>query len=943
MQRRVEDPVQMLRDVAPLPATERVPRLRALFAEDPRALCSTICDAVERLVVADVTLAQLGGMLAVELAEQAGADLERARAQRVLGQSLAYAGEFASALDCFQRSISLAEQAGLDMEAARARMSSIHALSEMGAHERARAAAHAARDTFQRLGEPRQAARVDANLGTVTLAHGRPAQALEYLTRARDALADEPVAAAQIDSNRGKALMLMDRHAEAGQVWEAALQTFLREDLPWAAAIVEGNLAELRARQGKLQMALEHFERTRQHLEQEAAPAELARLLTDHAEVLALSGLTHDAARIYREALPILESSGNRVETAKAALGLAEASLRLDRVADTQAHIEKAEQALNGLEQNLMRARAATLRAELLLRTNQFAEAESHALRALAYASDRPVSTTIARLTLGRINRAAGNWHEAREHIRCAAQSAAAVGVAALLAEVLQDRGELHAEMGRQDDALEDLKKAVRLIERVRGTLQSERFRTAFHARKLEAYDLLIALALTGSAPEKHLALAFETAERAKSRSLLEAARRTIVGSEPEAGEEGLAQLENHRATLDILYSQVADERFAEGASPPADRVHSIRELENEVAELESRLVLRRGGRGFFAAPMKLGEVQAALREQEALVQFCQVRDSFAAFVVRRQSVHVTSTLADMPAVTQAVDRVLFQIRRGLRTAHTGTRAQRALADARRELASLGALLLAPLREFLQDTRRLRLVPHGVLHAAPLHAAILNDRYLIEDFEIVFAPSASLSLRSEPARLAGMTHGLIVGVADERAPQIQDEVQSLATLMPGATLIANEDATVRNVREAVSGVDLLHLACHGQFSPDLPEASGVRLADRWWTVREIQRQRLRARLVTLSGCETGRTSVSRGDEVMGLLRSFLSAGAESLVLSQWTVADQSAVSLMRQFYERLLSPVSKLTYSEALRAAQLGQMAHTAHPAHWAAFLAMGG
>jgi len=130
--------------------------------------------------------------------------------------------------------------------------------------------------------------------------------------------------------------------------------------------------------------------------------------------------------------------------------------------------------------------------------------------------------------------------------------------------------------------------------------------------------------------------------------------------------------------------------------------------------------------------------------------------------------------------------------------------------------------------------------------------------------------------------------------------------------------------------------DIIHLACHGRFSPDRPLASGLKLADRWMTVRDIYALRLRASLVTLSGCDTGRAVVSGGDELTGLVRGFFAAGAASLIISLWVVNDEGATDLMADLYDAYQQGVSP---AAALRGAQRSFLAQEPHPAFWAPFI----
>jgi CHAT domain-containing protein len=93
--------------------------------------------------------------------------------------------------------------------------------------------------------------------------------------------------------------------------------------------------------------------------------------------------------------------------------------------------------------------------------------------------------------------------------------------------------------------------------------------------------------------------------------------------------------------------------------------------------------------------------------------------------------------------------------------------------------------------------------------------------------------------------------------------------------------------------------------------------------------------------VVLSACETGLGEVRNGEGVFGLRRAFVVAGAETLLMSLWQVADEATKDLMTSYYSRLAKGEAR---AEALRQAQLAMLkdAKTAHPFFWAAFISSG-
>jgi CHAT domain-containing protein len=92
-------------------------------------------------------------------------------------------------------------------------------------------------------------------------------------------------------------------------------------------------------------------------------------------------------------------------------------------------------------------------------------------------------------------------------------------------------------------------------------------------------------------------------------------------------------------------------------------------------------------------------------------------------------------------------------------------------------------------------------------------------------------------------------------------------------------------------------------------------------------------------LVVLSGCQTGLTSLSPGDEMMGLLRGFLAAGVPSLVLSLWAAHDAPTTEFMEVFYRQLSDGRSK---REAIARAYREMKERYADPYFWAPFFLMG-
>ncbi len=159
-------------------------------------------------------------------------------------------------------------------------------------------------------------------------------------------------------------------------------------------------------------------------------------------------------------------------------------------------------------------------------------------------------------------------------------------------------------------------------------------------------------------------------------------------------------------------------------------------------------------------------------------------------------------------------------------------------------------------------------------------------------------------------------------------------------------LAANEDklhtADVNNYR-------IVHIATHGLLDVERPQFTGVVLslvgntnADGFVRTDEIFNLRMSPALVMLSACETGLGKEKRGEGVIGLTRAFMYAGAPTVGVSLWSVADKSTAELMTNFYKNLLA--SHSPPASALRDAQLAMIADGKHsaPFYWAPFVLVG-
>jgi CHAT domain-containing protein len=242
---------------------------------------------------------------------------------------------------------------------------------------------------------------------------------------------------------------------------------------------------------------------------------------------------------------------------------------------------------------------------------------------------------------------------------------------------------------------------------------------------------------------------------------------------------------------------------------------------------------------------------------------------------------------------------------------------------------------------FLNEIRtpRLIIVPHGSLHFLPFHAFYDGAEYLIDKFEMSYAPSASVLKYCLEKDVVTGSSPLLIGVADEKAPLVDEEVRRLGSFFPAARTLLNEGATRQAFADESKVSSFLHIATHAVFRQDNPMFSSFKLADGWFTAFDLFSMTCQTNLVTLSGCQSGMSEVTGADDLLGLMRGFLYAGARSLLLSLWNVSDESTTALMSHFYKEWQKGAPK---SVAFRSAMLATREKYPNPFYWAPFLLVG-
>lgn len=268
------------------------------------------------------------------------------------------------------------------------------------------------------------------------------------------------------------------------------------------------------------------------------------------------------------------------------------------------------------------------------------------------------------------------------------------------------------------------------------------------------------------------------------------------------------------------------------------------------------------------------------------------------------------------------------------------------IMSARQPLAAWYEQLLAPVQDLLQQYQRLIISPDGPLAHLPFQALYNSQagRYLIETHEVSRTPSATAwLLGGKGQQTAEQTNGVVLAYADGVLHHTTKEVEAITAVYPNFSVYEGDETTLQLLQsEEVRSAEIIHMASHAVFRRDNPYFSYVALANGRLGMLDILNTRLKARLVVLSACETGR-GLPRGGEYLGLAHAFLLANVRSVIATHWSVDDVATSRFMKIFYHGLANGRAP---GDALRYAQLtflsSSSSHLHHPYYWSPFFLLG-
>ncbi|MGC2528730.1 MAG: CHAT domain-containing protein [Candidatus Acidiferrum sp.] len=929
------------------------PARRKFLARHRGLVRREVVEHLARLVVERVRVDTSEAVRLAEAAVLIGRKLRRkeslALGLRAKANALYASGNNAAAVEHHEKAVALYEELKIEKEAARTLSSSIQPLILLGEYDKALKAAARAREIFTRLNDTWRLARLDINLGNVFHRQDRFEEAISQYERAYEALLPykDAEGIAVVLSNMAMCLISLNDFPRSLDCYQKAREACERYGMPLLRDQADYNIAYLYYFRGEYSRAIEMLFAARRTCEISGDAYHLALCHMDLSEIYLELNLSEEAREMAHEAFLRFEKLDMRYETAKSLANEAIAYGQQGKTVQALERFTKA-RAMFAAEKNLVWPWLLDLYQGLLLfHEGRYFEARRLCSGAAAFFDQSALHSKAAlgHLLLARIALQVGELPAAQSETDAAISKISGLQAPVLAYQTHFLRGQLAQSHGDRAAAVVSYQEARKSLEALRSRLHAEELKISFVKNRLQVYEALVDLYLSGDASESSATEAFSCIEAAKSRSMTEMIFQS--GQSLPLGDAGQSELVRRirdlREELNWYYHRIELEQLRPEETS-AKRLEQLQQKalshENELLRTLRELPAHERENATLEAPadFSLEKLQSALPADSALVEYYSTGDRLVAAVVTRNSIQITP-ITVFSRVIHFLNLLRFQLSKfRMGSSYTERFAEPLLQATQSHLEALYVELIAPLRPHLQ-AKHLIFVPHGPLHFLPFHALKIGDSYLCDTHTVSYAPSATVFTLCQEKPASTMGASLVMGIPDDRAPHILPEVQSVAAILPQSNLFLGGQATSDVLKKKGSQSALLHIATHGTYRQDNPMFSGIRLGDGYLNLYDLYQMRLSARHVTLSGCATGMNFVTAGDELLGLQRGLFCAGASSLLLSLWDVHDRSTADLMQSFYKGYTETGDM---AASLQSAMKRLREQNPHPYFWAPFVLVG-
>jgi CHAT domain-containing protein/predicted negative regulator of RcsB-dependent stress response len=920
-------------------------RHRSLLRSD---LVVQLTDRVREQVRVDVQQAIRLADVTLSIARKLKDKGSLARALRAKANALYARGEHAGAVDLHEQAAVLFDAIGQTNEVARTLSGSIQPLLLLGEYNRAFAAGERARKIFAAEGNVWRLARLEINVGNIYHRQDRFAEALACYERAYEGLQVQQDAEgiAAVLSNMATCSISLSAFSKALDSYQKAREFCAAHNMPALVTQADYNIAYLHYQRGEYSRAIEMLRATRISAKKVGDAYHQSLCNLDLAELYLELNLSSEAAELAQQGYEGFRKLAMGYESAKCLAFSAMAASQQGHGFEGLKLFSQAREMFVEEKNHAWPSLIDLYRALVFFNEGRFFEARRYCNQALeSFRALQLVNKSVlAQLLLARIALRTDSPDEAFTHASAALEAVPELHSPVLAYQTHLLLGNVYSVKGDREKAYTSYQNAREALENLRGNLRGEELKIAFIKNRLEVYENLVELCL---AREDRVATeeAFTYVEQAKSRSLMD----LFISPAPQLPEKVSGQSELVRSIKDLreelnwYYNLIEREQLQPEQRSP-ERIAALqkqaRHREKELVRVLQEATEADATQAGLQTPshVPLAKIRAAIPADTLLVEYFRVRDRILVCVLGPETLEILPVTLES-RVAGLLRLLQFQLSKfHLNPQYLETFHDSLVRATQAHLKELYDELIAPIAPQLKASH-LIFVPHGLLHYVPFHALFDGAEHLIDRYTVSYSPSASIFALCQGRAANATGTSLIFGIPDPQAPAILEEVRAIKGVLDDAELFVGKNASEEVLRSKGPGSRLIHIATHGRFRQDNPMFSAIRLGDSFLSLFDLYQLRLPVELITLSGCSTGLNVVSAGDELVGLARGLLHAGAQSLILSLWDVHDKSTAEFMDLFYRLMQQGKPKAV---ALRAAILQLRSRYPHCYQWAPFVLVG-
>ncbi len=734
---------------------------------------------------------------------------------------------------------------------------------------------------------------------------------------------------------------------EALDTYRQAREYCDRHDMPLLVAEADYNIAYLFYLRGEYTRAIEMYRTARERCTALDDRFHQALCDLDQSEMYLELNLSEEGYHLARKAYTMFRQLGMGYESAKALTNLAIAASHHGDIRSALDLFGNARELFTTEHNHAWVATIDLYQALVYFREGNLRQARTLSERAFEFFQHSPLvgRAVLSQLILARIHLDSGSPEVARAICLTALQSLDQTETPALSYQGFFVLGQIEEALGFPEHAYDAYSKAHQHLENLRSHLRADGVKIAFLMDKQDVYESLVRMNLDRQAPDSSLETAFHYIQQAKSRSLADLIAFRAHRLPAPTATHGLL-VEEVRGLREQLnwYTRALQLQEGRTANPHDPQIEKLRRASRDCEQklIAGMSTLRVEDQEFVslqsAGSIGLEEIRSALPDDAMLVEYFRVGETFHACLLSKRLLKMVP-LGPVVEVRRSMQLLRFQLSKFrlnpefLATFHEQ---MRKATDA--HLSDFYRQLIAPIEKDLKASH-LVIAPHDFLHYLPFHALCHEGQYLYHRHSISYTPSASVYHLCCAKQAHPSNRTLVLGVPDPAAPRILVEIEAVASVLPFAEVYVGEEATHQVLESRGAGSRFVHIATHGWFRQDNPMFSSIRLGTSQLSLFDLYQLNLPCELITLSGCGTGLNVVVGGDELMGLKRGLLYAGAQGVLLTLWDVNDRSTADFMRLFYGRLQANPNK---AQALQFAMDEIRQAYPHPFYWAPFVLVG-